>query len=200
MTKQIVVIHGGDTFETYDKYLEFLNDFEINLEWYKTSKNDWKPWLRERLGSEYEVILPQMPNKTNAQYEEWSLWFEKLIPFLNDEVILIGHSLGAVFLAKYLSLNKFPKTIKGVFLVGAVYNKDTDGYTLASFSIPDSLDLQSDNVFLYHSEDDPVVPFSDLALYEKALPHAIARVFKDRQHLTQSEFPELAEDILKITI
>lgn len=199
MSKQIIVIHGGDTFETYDKYLSFLRDYEINIERYKTNKNDWKPWLREKLGDEFEVILPIMPNKTNAVFSEWKLWFEKLIPFLNDGVILIGHSLGATFLAKYLSENKFSKKISGVLLVGAVYNKDCEGYPLASFSLPSNLDLQTDNIFLYHSEDDPVVPFSALRDYKKALPQAVTRVFKDRQHLNQTEFPELAEDILRLT-
>lgn len=198
MPKQIVVIHGGDTFETYEAYLTFLRDFEINIERYKTSKSDWKPWLRERLGSGYEVILPTMPNKTNAQFDEWKLWFEKLIPFLNDGVILVGHSLGGAFLAKYLSLYTFPKKIHGVFLVSAVYDTDTEGYSIASFSLPQALALQTDTVFLYHSEDDPVVPISALESYKKALPSATVRIFTDKKHINQTEFPELAEDILSV--
>ncbi len=74
-----------------------------------------------------------MPNKTNAQFEEWKIWFEKFIPFLNDGVILVGHSLGGVFLAKYLSENKFPKKIGGVFLVSAVYEKNQKGLFLVLF-------------------------------------------------------------------
>ena len=45
MKKQIVVIHGGDTFETYEQYLNFLKNYEINIEKYKTDIDDWKPWL-----------------------------------------------------------------------------------------------------------------------------------------------------------
>ncbi len=199
MSKQVVVIHGGDTFETYEKYLNFLHNYEINIERYKSSKDDWKPWLRERLGKDYEVILPIMPNKTNAVFNEWKLWFEKLIPFLNDGVVLVGHSVGGTFLAKYLSENKFPKRIGGVFLVGAVYDKDCEGYPLVSFSLPSNLDLQTDNIFLYHSEDDPVVPFSALGNYKKALQQATVKIFRDRQHLNQAEFPELAEDVLQLS-
>jgi len=195
MKKQIVVIHGGDTFETQEEYLKFLHNYEINIERYKTGVDDWKPWLREVLEDEYEVILPTMPNKTNASFEEWKIWFEKFIPFLNDDVILIGHSLGGSFLAKYLSENKFPKKIKAVHLVGAVYDKDSEGYSLLSFTPPIVLDFQTEKIYLYHSKDDPVVPFSALEKYKQALPMAKTRVFEDRKHLNQPKFPELLEDI-----
>ncbi len=195
MKKQIVIIHGGDTFATQEEYLNFLRKYEINIERYKTDKDDWKPWIRKMLREEYEVITPQMPNKANARYEEWKLWFEKFLPFLNDGVILIGHSQGGIFLAKYLSENHFQKKIKAIMLVGAVYDKDCEGYTVLSFSLPETLNLQSDKIFLYHSKDDPVVPFSALEKYKKALPTAIVRVFENRQHLNQEEFPELLEDI-----
>ena len=196
--KQVVVIHGGDTFETYEEYLNFLRNYKIDIERYRSGKDDWKPWLRQRLGSDYEVIQPIMPNKTNAQFNEWKLWFEKFFPFLNEGVVLVGHSLGGVFLAKYLSENKFPKKIKAVFLVGAVYDKDDEGYPVVSFALPASLNLQTDEIYLYHSKDDPVVPFSALEQYKKALPKAQTRVFNDRGHLNQEEFPELVEDILNL--
>ena len=46
--------------------------------------------------------------RTNARYEEWKIWFERMIPFLNDNVILVGHSLGGIFFVKYLSENLLP--------------------------------------------------------------------------------------------
>ncbi|MDO8471159.1 MAG: alpha/beta fold hydrolase [bacterium] len=198
MKKQVVVIHGGDTFETYEEYLNFLRGYEIDIERYKADKSDWKPWLRQGLGSDYEVILPIMPDKTNAQFDEWKIWFEKLVPFLHDEVILVGHSLGGTFLAKYLSENRFPKKIKAVFLVGAVYDKDIEGYTLVSFALPTNLNLQTEKIYLYHSKDDPVVPFSALGQYKKALPNAQTSIFDHRKHFNQEEFPELAQDILNL--
>lgn len=198
MKKQIVVIHGGDTFENYEEYLKFLNNFDIDIERYKSSKNDWKPWLREKLGENYEIILPVMPNKTNAIFYEWKIWLEKIIPFLNNEIILIGHSLGASFLIKYLSENKFPKKVKGVFLVSGVFDTDVEGYGLASFSLPEKLDLQTENIFIYHSKDDPVVSFSNLEKFKNVLPQAKTRVFEDRKHINQETFPELAEDIINL--
>ena len=195
MKKQVLVIGGGDTFETYEEYSEWLRNYELDSTRYITGKDDWKPWLRLVLGQEYEVIIPVMPNKFNAQFNEWKLWFEKFFPFINDEVIIIGHSLGGAFVAKYLSENKFPKKIKAVMLVGAVFDKDSEGYGLVSFTLPSKLDFQTENIYLYHSKDDPVVSFSALEQYKQTLPNAQTRIFESRQHLNQEEFPELVEDI-----
>lgn len=196
MKKQILIIGGGDTFKTYEEYLDSLRKFDIDIERFKSDKVDWKPWLRKNLGDEYEVIIPQMPNKTNAQYEEWKIWFEKIINQLNQEVILIGHSLGGAFLSKYLTENKVNKDIMAVFLVAAVYECDSHGKTLASFELPKvGINLQSDDVYLYHSKDDPVVPFSELDKYIKALPNAVVRILQDKKHINQEEFPELLNDI-----
>jgi predicted alpha/beta hydrolase family esterase len=198
MKKQIVIIHGGDTFETYEEYMKFLHDFQIDIKYYSNEKTDWKPWLRGVLGDGYEVILPKLPNNMNAKFIEWKIWFEKIIPFLNDEVVLVGHSLGASFLAKYLSENKFSKKIKGVFLVAGVFNTDSEGYSLATFTLPEKLDLQTENVYLYHSKDDPIVPFSQLGKFEEALPRAHSTVFEDRKHFNQESFPEIAENIVNL--
>ena len=68
------------------------------------------------------------------------------LPFLNDEIVLVGHSMGGSFLAKYLSENKFPKKIKGAFLVSAVYNKDSEGYGLLSFALSEKINLQTEKI------------------------------------------------------
>jgi hypothetical protein len=57
-----------------------------------------------------------MPNPMNARYNEWKILFKKIVLLLDDNVILIGHSLGAIFLVKYLSENKFPKKNSGNFI------------------------------------------------------------------------------------
>ncbi len=207
MKKQIVVIHGGNTFDTYEEYLSFLKGFSIDFERIKAGTKNWKQTLQERLGEEYEIIAPSMPNKTNARFLEWKIWFEKFIPFLEKEVLLIGHSLGGTFLAKYLSENEFPKKVRATFLVSAPFDNEDSGESLADFVLegtglyPPSpanlsmLEKQGGKIFLYHSEEDPIVPFAEFKKYKNALPNAVARAFKDREHFNQEEFPELVNDI-----
>lgn len=159
-----------------------------------SAKRDWKSAIGKSLGRKFEVILPTMPNKTNAKYSEWKLWFKKIIPHLNPEVVLIGHSLGGLFLAKYLSENSFPRKIKATFIVAAPYG-------WANFTKPKTfkkLEKQGGKIFIYHSKNDPVVPFTDFKKYKKKLKTALARIFKNKGHFTQAKFPELVTDIKEL--
>lgn len=199
MKKQIVIIHGGDTFRTYKDYLKSLKEWRIDLEDIKEKKANWRDNLGKVLGKNFEIIAPKMPNKLNAKYLEWKIWFEKFIPFLKNGVILIGHSMGAIFLVKYLSENHFPKKINGVFLVAAPFDEKDTKYPLGDFKLPRNLEKlkeQAKKIFFYQSKDDPAVPFADFKKYQAGLPAAIFRSFVDRGHfLKQEKFPELIKDI-----
>ena len=196
MRNQVIVIHGGDTFETYEEYLTFLKSLDVDSDYFK--KQGWKSTLQNELGNDFEVIAPHMPNKQNAKFVEWKIWFEKLIPHIQDNAIFVGHSLGGIFLAKYLSENTFPKKIKATLLVAAPFDAGDSEYTLADFILPDNLSLfekQGGVISLYQSKDDPAVPFVDLDKYKKALSSAKTIIFEDKGHFTGNEFPEIISDI-----
>ena len=198
MKKQVVVIHGGDTFDTYEEYLEFLRDYMVDLD--KLRGKRWGDSLQDDLGDDFDVILMKMPCNYNAKYSEWKLWFEKYVPLFNEEIVLIGHSLGGIFVAKYLSENKYPKKIRGVFLVSAPYD-DEGQDSLGDFKLERSLgqlENQAKVIYLYHSKDDDVVPFADFENYKKELPDAKAEAFEDRGHINQEKFPEIVRDIEKV--
>jgi predicted alpha/beta hydrolase family esterase len=66
-----------------------------------------------------------MPDTQNSYYPAWKIWFEKYFQYLGEnKLIVIGHSLGGIFLAKYLSENKFPRCIDSLHLVSPVYNNE----------------------------------------------------------------------------
>lgn len=195
MPQQIFIVHGGEVFKTYEEYLDFLKNYKVDIE--KVKYGGWKDYLQDKLGDTYEIIYPQMENYHNAKYEEWKIYFEKFLPFLKNGVILIGHSLGATFLAKYLSKNNFPVKIKAVFFLAGPFNSEY----LGDFILPDSLERiekQARKIFLYHSEDDPVVPFAELDKYVQKLPGAKKIIFKDKGHFTLKEFPEFVEKLKSI--
>jgi len=196
MTKQVIIIGGGDSFNTYEEYVSSLKNCEITIDKFRPKK-DWKTNLPQRLGEDYDVLMPRMPNSANSKYTEWKIWFERMFAFLNNEVILIGHSLGAMFLIKYLSENTFPKQINKLFLVSSPYGENTAD--IAEFKLPESFEpvnKQVKNIFIFHSKDDLIVPFSEFTEIKKRLPQASAFIFEDRGHFNQEEFPELV-DLIK---
>ena len=192
MKKQVLIIHGGTTFPTYKDYVDSLKSVQIDLSRLKYQL-DWKNSITSDLGNKYEVFVPKMPNSTDAKYNEWKMWFEKIILLLNDDVILIGHSLGGIFLAKYLSENTICKKTKAVILIAAPF-KDTNIEKLSSFSLPKSIlkiGEQINKIILIQSEDDPLVPIEHIHLFKKQLPSAKIVLFKNNGHFKQEHFPEL---------
>lgn len=195
MKQQIFAIHGGGAFDTYEAFLQDLRS--INLDLSRATREGWKQGLQETLGENFEVIQPRMPNANNAKYLEWKIWFEKHIPFMQDGVILIGHSLGGIFLAKYLSEEMLPKTIRATLLVAAPFDTETD-HSLGDFILSASLETfekQAGNVYLFQSKDDDIVPYSNVESYMRELPNAHLISFEDRGHFHQEKFPELIEVI-----
>lgn len=192
--QQIIVIHGGTTFARYDDYLEYLRTKTPSIDRlaYQTF---WKERLQESLGADYQVLLPSMPNKTNAKYSEWKLWFDNLATLFTDNCILVGHSLGGIFLAKYLSENTFPHKIKATILIAAPF-KDESVEDLADFKLAGITDLfrqQAGKVTIFGGEDDPVISKDELQRYKEELPDADFRIMSAPDHFMRVNFPELTQ-------
>ncbi len=195
--KQVVLIHGGNSFSSYGDYKECLLNKSLQYEKLRYHKG-WNTWLAEQL-PDADVLLPTMPNNQNAVYDEWVIYFEKIQKFFTDDVHLIGHSLGAMFLAKYLHDNTLEKPVKQLVLLAGGY-ADESTEDLGSFRVDSATNLEksAEDVHLFHSQDDPVVSYTELAKYQADLPTATTHSFTDRGHFftTAPTFPELLE-ILK---
>ncbi len=195
---RVIFIHGGNSFESYEEYLENLS--QTPAKWnQKTTK--WKDSLDEFLGDNYKVCGLSMPNSQNANYKEWQIQFDKIRDSLDYKTVLVGHSLGGIFLAKYLSENPLSQKISQLHLIAAPFER------VGSFSLDQNLSQSSTNleqiqkncqqIYLYHSSDDLVVNFEELAKYQAQLPLAQSLIFSTRGHFLQPEFPELVEQIKK---
>ena len=190
--KQIVLIHGGSSFDNYERYLNSLKNGSINYERLLWAQK-WREWIAQNITG-YDVLLPDFPNKQNAQYEEWKIYFEKLLPLLGDDVQLVGYSLGAMFLAKYLHESPLDSPVRRLVLVSPCYD-DESVEDLGSFRVMSATGLEKSarEIHLFHSKDDPVVPFTELAKFQRDLPTATVHIFEDRNHFFQPTFPELKE-------
>jgi uncharacterized protein len=194
MKPQLVVIHGGMVYETHDAYLRALREDPVDIGYFQQVRK-WKDRIEEDLGGTFDILRPKMPSPGNARYSEWCIWFERMIPFLRDGVILIGHSLGGIFLARYLSEHTLPVKIKATLLLAAPFD-DATHEALGDFCITGSLakfESQGGEVHVWNSSDDGVVAIAEQDKYAKALPTAHIRTFTDRGHFSLETFPEIVE-------
>lgn len=196
MKTQILLIGGGNAFEKHEDYLKYLETRHVSLDHFRANMN-WKNGLQTLLGNEFDVLIPQMPNNQNARYSEWKIWFERILLLLDGEIIFIGHSMGGLFLMKYLSENTCLVKIRATFLLAAPFVSKGE-YPLADFYTDSQLigvENQAGHIFIYHSTDDPTVPTLCAERYKKALPGAHLCILEGCGHLNQKDFPEIIEAI-----
>lgn len=196
MKRQIIIINGGSTYDSYAEYLKHLKGVKLDFD--RLMRVGWKDSFARKLGEGFQVIQPKMPNPNNAKYVEWVIWFRKITPFIKSGAVLVGHSLGGIFLTKYLSTHSFPKKIRATILIASPFHKNGMEESLGDFKLSTSLrkfTKQGGKIFIYHSTDDPVVPVEHAEEYHKMLPSAVLRIFKNKAHFNQSSFPELVKEI-----
>lgn len=194
---QILYIHGGTTFKNQDDYLDYLKTRALSIE----KRIKWSgDYLIEQLKDSCTIIFPAMPLKENARYEEWKIYLERYVELLDDQIILIGTSLGGVFLAKYLSENILPKKIISVYLVCPPFDDTLIGEDLVGgFELGNDLSLiqkNCENVTLMFSKDDNCVPISHAEKYRNKISNANIVIYESKNgHFKVEEFPEIIEMI-----
>lgn len=181
MTTRVLFVHGGGqgAHEADEKLAASVGD---------------------ALGTGYDVRSPKMPDEDSPEYEAWRDQISRELAALEGETMLVGHSLGASVLLKYLSEERMEKPIAGIFLVATPYwgseDWEVDEYALQrdfASKLPEGLP-----VFLYHGRDDEVVPFEHLALYAEKLPRATVREFDGRGHQFDEDLSRVALDIQEL--
>ncbi len=197
--KQCMAIHWGEAFDSDEQYYAYLEKWKVDPT--ATPRLKWRDWLKHALSHEWQVFLPQMPNPQYAKYKAWKMRFEKYLPYFgNDTIVLIGNSTWGWFLCKWLSENIFPKKINQLHLVAACISSDGVAWEgSADFDFDYAklaqLEKQCDEIYLYHSRDDDVVPYAQAELLKSYLPKAKLLTFETRNHFRQPAFPELLENM-----
>ena len=153
-------------------------------------------YLARELSTGYRVIAPEMPDADNPHYQPWRDRIAQELEAIDKEVILVGHSFGGSVLLKYLAEGSYRKPVRGLFLV-SVPNWGPDGWAYDEYAPPNDVGsrLPASRIFLYHSRDDPEVPFAHLGYYQQNLPMATVRPIDGSEHSFVEGLPTLVDDI-----
>ena len=194
---KVLVIHGGETFKNDKDYVRYIKTKKVSLE----KRTTWAgEYLEKALGGKFHIVRPRMPLQDNAKYRDWKIMFEQYLQLLESPFILIGNSLGGIFLAKYLSENKLHKKAFAVYLTCAPFDDTLPGDDLVGgFKLKTDLSLlekNTKNLHLLFSKDDPVVPPTQAEKYRQKLPTADIVIYKNKKgHFDISTFPEIIKMI-----
>ena len=152
--------------------------------------------LQKVLGEAYVVHYPPLPNESSPDFGR-KKQIDKEISLMKGEVILVGHSLGASMLLKYLSESRIQKKIAGVFLISTPFWSGDEDWKQDLKLHKDFAKKLPKNVpiYLYHSKDDEEVPFDHLGLYSKNLPQATVREIANGGHQLNNDLTIVAKDI-----
>jgi hypothetical protein len=137
-----------------------------------------------------------MPNEDAPDFG-WGRQVGKEIAAIKSEVILVGHSLGASMLLKYLSENPISQPISGIFLLATPFWSGDEAWQEGLTLREDFADRLPGDVpiFLYHSRDDEEIDVAHLAIYARKLPRAFIREVASGGHQFGNDLTQVALDI-----
>lgn len=157
--------------------------------------------LRSELGAGYEVCFPRMPNESETPYDLWSDVIASELARMGTGAILVGHSIGASVLIKWLTEVTPTQRLAAVFLIAAPFWHDHDIWRWNDVELPRDASARLPRglpVFFYHGTHDEVVPVAHLEMYERALPAAHIQRLNGRNHQLDDNLAEVARDIRRL--
>jgi len=127
-------------------------------------EENWFPWLKEKLEFKgCKVLVPQFPSPpvVSAKISEWFKVLKDYEQYINEDTILIGHSLGGIFTLRILE--QLDHTIRAAFLIGTPvgvrpilnYNRDSS-FSSFIFNWP-AIKAHAKSFTVFQSDNDPFV-------------------------------------------
>lgn len=154
----------------------------------------------------FNVVVPKMPNSETPTINSWIGKLNEVIKSLDEEDILIGHSVGCQAVLRYLEQTDKGKVGK-VFLIAPWMHLDKEtieeeGEEVIEIARPwmetpidwENVKIRAEKFVAIFSDDDPFVPLSEEELFKENLG-AETYVLYNKEHFDPPsgahEFPEI---------
>ncbi|MFH1588111.1 MAG: alpha/beta fold hydrolase [Candidatus Diapherotrites archaeon] len=171
---------------------------------YGSPNKNWIPWLKNELEKNgWTVFSPEFPGPEKQSLASWTKAFKEYKKELNENTVLIGHSLGAAFILSILEKNN--KKVKACFFVAPFisllnkikFDEINKTFTEKEFNWK-KIKENCGEFFVIYSDTDPHVPIekanelSEKLGCEKILVHGAGHFNEKAGYL---EFPFLLKKI-----
>ncbi len=167
----------------------------------------WRPWLMGKLAKkDIWACALAMPMSDEPKKDEWIAEMKRVIGKPNEDIFLVGHSLGVSAILNYLqSLDS--EVVGGAILVsGPIHVLGDDKYRAIDHFMNKDFNFEyiknvCKNFCVIHGDNDVTVPFSHAVELSNNLNCQLITI-KNGGHLNGSsgwyELPEAYETILKM--
>lgn len=169
---------------------------------------NWFPWLEGELsGRGIRCAIPSFPTPEHQRYGDWSRLLDYYVDMgvVDGDSILIGHSCGSVFLARYLSEHK-NLAVKALVTVSG-YNgfvsgdEGMDSLNGDFYAPEESFGFESRvrQVHSFYSDNDPFIPQEYLRSFPKLIgaeEHVVSGAGHFNSASGYDAFPQILECIL----
>lgn len=156
------------------------------------------PWLKKELEEKsFQVTVPAMPDPLHPKIEEWVPFLRKVVGTPDENTFLVGHSIGAQTVLRYLeSLDQDVKVGGVIFLAGWInlsdqaFEKAGDA-EIAQPWLDTPIDWQkvkkhTSKFTAIFSDDDPFVSLTDSKIFKEKLEAKII-IEKNKAHYSGSD-------------
>jgi uncharacterized protein len=166
-------------------------------------EENWFPWMSDELNSlGFDVHIPQFPTPENQTLENWFDVLNQYQNFIDQNTLMIGHSLGGAFLLRVLE--SIRTQIAAACIVSApvgirpILNWEGDQPFIGHSFDWKKIREHSKDFIVFHSDNDPYVSFGNGEETAKQLGVEL-RFIPNAGHFNKAagyiQFPELLDKI-----
>ncbi len=157
--RNAIILHGKPTRERYE-----------NPEELKPHEANWLPWLGRQLGARgVEVAIPALPRPYFPMYEDWKEVFEA--SHVDSDTGLIGHSVGAEFILRWLSENN-TLSVEQVALVAPYHDFASKYGEFSQYELDSDIAKRVGRITIINSLDDDAPIQASVNRLTTAIPEA----------------------------
>jgi uncharacterized protein len=159
------------------------------------------PWLADSLRNlGHEVSIPELPDADAPDPEAWTKALLDEMPIVDDETIILGHSLGGAQALRYLEAAEARSTPKACILISTPWMIRADelrGFFMSELDF-DVLMWKASRFSVIHSADDKIIPFDHAQKYAKALQANLIECNEGEGHFQGKEYACILNEVKRL--
>lgn len=162
-----------------------------------TPESNFFPWLNDELRKRgHDVVVANLPSPEAPNRDEWTKALLDQVGPIDDETIVVGHSLGGASALRFMEAAEARSTPHALVLVATPWmigSEQFRGFFMTELDY-EVLMWKASKIAVIHSVDDHVIPFDHAEKYAKVL-HARLIEVQDAGHFQGAEYPIILQTI-----